>query len=381
MENFNFKINYDECITNVACSILKYFNCKYYHKTIEILDNILSKKNPKNVVLILFDGLGSKLIDKILDKDSFLLKNRIKEITSVFPSTTAASTLSVQTGLNPSEHGWLGWSNYISSIDTIIQLFWDSEKGKNPKKEKNKEFIKIKNKYLTPKRLVDIIKEKDCDTYSISPYDEYKYNTLEEMFQLIKEKIEIKTDKKKFIYVYNKEPDSTMHIKGCDSEEAKQKILERNNKMEEFFNKNMDKDTLIIIVADHGLINADYIKLENYPDIKELMEKNIYIENRCPMFKIKEGKYKLFKELFEKNFGEYFYLLSKEDIINKKIFGDVKYKENELFNSSLGDFIAINKNNNNLCFLDIDDTPLISVHGGNSDNEVYIPLIILNKNN
>ena len=122
MENFNLKVNYNECITNVACSILKYFNCDYYHKTIPALDEILIKKNPKNIILILFDGMGSRLLDKMLDKDSFLIKNRIKEITSVFPSTTASSTLSLQTGLNPSEHGWLGWSNYISPIDSVIQL-------------------------------------------------------------------------------------------------------------------------------------------------------------------------------------------------------------------------------------------------------------------
>ena len=147
MENFNFKINYGECITNVACSILKYFKCNYYHKTIKILDEILSQKKPNNVILILFDGLGSKLLDKSLSKDSFLIKNRIKEITSVFPSTTASSTLSIQTGLNPSEHGWLGWFNYISPIDSVIQLFWDVEKGKSPKSGKNQEFLEIKQKF------------------------------------------------------------------------------------------------------------------------------------------------------------------------------------------------------------------------------------------
>ena len=379
-ENFEFKINYDECITNVACSILKYFKCEYYHKTIPILDEILYKKNPNNVILILFDGLGSRNLDKLLDKNSFLLKNRIKEITSVFPSTTTSSTLSIQTGLNPSEHGYLGWSNYISPIDTIIQLFFYVEKGKTPKDEKNKNFVKIKQDFLSPKKLVDIIKEKNCDTYTISPYEESnKYKTLNQMFNKIKEKLEIKSSKKKFMYVYNTEPDSTMHIKGCDSNESKKLIIERSNKLEEFFNKNIDKETIVIITADHGHINCENIFLKNYSDIKELMEKNIYIENRCPMFKIKEGKKDLFKELFNKYFGEYFYLLSNEEIKNKKIFGNINYKENELFNDSLGDFIGINKNNNNKALLDDNDFIMKSAHGGISDDEIYIPLIVLSK--
>ena len=280
MDNFNIKVNYDDCITNVSCSILKYFNCHYYHKPNPILDEMLIKKKPKNVILMLFDGMGSRILDKALDKDSFLIKNRIKEITSVFPSTTASSTLTAQTGLNPAEHGWLGWSNYISPINSIIQLFWDIEKGP-PNDTKNQEFLKIKEEFLSPKSLVELIKEKGCETFSISPYSDYKYKTLNQMFDIIKEKLEMKTDKKKFMYVYNPEPDSTMHRYGCDSNEAKKLIIERNKKLEEFYNKYIDNESLIIIVADHGHIKGEQILLKDYQDIKNLMEGSIYIENRC----------------------------------------------------------------------------------------------------
>ena len=381
MEKLNFKINYEECITNVACSILKYFNCDYYHKTIKNLDEILEHKKPKNVVLMLCDGLGSKILDKNLNKDSFLIKHKIKDLTSVFPSTTAASTLSIQTGLNPSEHGWLGWSNYISPINSTILLFWDVEKGKSKNDKKNEDFLKIKKKFLSPKRLVDIIKKKDCDTYTISPYDGCKYSELNQMFEILEEKLNINNEKKKFMYIYYPQPDSIMHSEGCDSQNAKEKILEINDKVKKYFEEKLDNNTIIIIVADHGHLNVDYIHLKNYPDIKSLMKTNIYIEDRVPMFRIKEGKKDLFKELFEKYFGEYFFLLTKEEIKERKIFGDVGWKENELFNDSLGDFIAINKNNNNKAFFDEDDYAMVSVHGGNSDDEVYIPLIVLSKSN
>ena len=142
---------------------------------------------------------------------------------------------------------------------------------------------------------------------------------------------------------------------------------------------NINKKTVMIIVADHGHINGDHIYLSEYPDIKDLMETSIFGEARCPMFKIKEGKQNEFRELFDKYFGNYFDLLPKEEIINKQIFGDIKYQENKLFNSSLGDFIAINKNNDNKVLLDDNDFQMTSVHGGNSDDEIYIPLIVLYK--
>ena len=52
------KPNYDECITNLACSMLKYFEVPYKHNTIKDVDDMLDKYNPKNVVVILYDGMG-----------------------------------------------------------------------------------------------------------------------------------------------------------------------------------------------------------------------------------------------------------------------------------------------------------------------------------
>lgn len=109
MVSMNVKNNYNECITNLACSIRKYFGLKFKHNTLEYVDKLLSEKNPKNVVVILFDGMGSRILKRNLDKNAFLVKHMAKEITTVFPATTTAATTSMRTGLNPVEHGYLGW--------------------------------------------------------------------------------------------------------------------------------------------------------------------------------------------------------------------------------------------------------------------------------
>ena len=116
------KNNYNECITNLACSIRKYFELDYHHNTLSYVDELLEKKQPKNVVVILFDGMGSRILDRVLDKEDFFIKNRKKEITTVFPATTTAATYSVMTGLNPVEHGYLGWYSYVEPLDKIIML-------------------------------------------------------------------------------------------------------------------------------------------------------------------------------------------------------------------------------------------------------------------
>lgn len=87
--------NYNNSIVNLACSIKKYFDLDYNHNTLDSVDKILEKEMPPNVVVMLFDGMGSRLIERILGKNSFLYKNMKDEIFSVVPSTTMAATTCV----------------------------------------------------------------------------------------------------------------------------------------------------------------------------------------------------------------------------------------------------------------------------------------------
>ena len=72
--------DYQNSIVNVACTIRKYFDLNYNHNTIEQIDKILEKNQPRNVVVILFDGMGSKLLKEKLPNDSFLSKHLNSEI-------------------------------------------------------------------------------------------------------------------------------------------------------------------------------------------------------------------------------------------------------------------------------------------------------------
>lgn len=58
--------DYKNSIVNLACSIKKYFDLTYNHCTLDYIDKQLEEFQPKNVVVILFDGMGSKLLRKKL---------------------------------------------------------------------------------------------------------------------------------------------------------------------------------------------------------------------------------------------------------------------------------------------------------------------------
>lgn len=362
------KNNYKECLTNVACSIRKYFELDYKHNTLDYLDNILEQKQPKNVVLILLDGLGANILDNTLDKDSFLRKNKYKNITSVFPATTTAATTSIRTGLNPIEHGFLGWNMYIKPIDKVVTLYMKKEKGTD-EHVKTSDFLKLKS---ISNEINDNKKYNSIELFPFPTGSTVTYSSLDEMIDIILE--ESKKEGKRFIYAYNDEPDHTMHELGPYAKEVKKLIEESNNKLEELSNKL--EDTLLIILADHGHIKVDNLFLKDYPEVYNMLERNTSSEQRAVSFKVKKEYINEFPKVFNKYFGKWFKLYPKKEIIESKLYGDGK--EHELFNDALGDFIAIAEDSNKTIISQGDDI-LYSQHAGYTDDEVYIPLIIVSK--
>jgi len=365
------KNNYNECLTNLACSIRKYFGLDYNHNTLNYIDELLEVKKPKNIVTILCDGMGSKIIDRALEKNSFLIENRLKDITTVFPATTVAATTSMMTGLNPVESGMLGWDMYFKDIDKTITTFLNSEKGDFEYKPLQ-EAIDFKEKYMKTKSIMEEINEEtDYKGYTLFPFGDNPYKDVDDMFNIIEEKCS--EAGKKYIYAYSTEPDSTMHELGTDSLEAKKLILDLNKKIENLSAKL--KDTVIFVVADHGHKNVVNIDLNEYPDVVECLARNTSIEPRAVNFFIKDDMKDKFVELFNKYFSNDFVLYTKEDIINSKLFGDGD--ENEIFRDSLGDYLAIATSDKTLLY--IGSEVLKSHHAGYTEDEIYVPLIVIDR--
>lgn len=109
-------VNYDDSLVSLACSVLKRFGAPYTHGTLEDFDKLLAK-GYKNVVVMLFDGMGTAILEKHKRVAPFLIEHNIRRISSVFPPTTTAATTSIETGLTPCEHGWLGWALYFKEVD------------------------------------------------------------------------------------------------------------------------------------------------------------------------------------------------------------------------------------------------------------------------
>lgn len=361
---------YDNSIVSLASSIMRYFELDVYHNTLSDIDKILEEYKPKNVVVILFDGMGSRLIKKILGENSFLYRNMLKEISSVVPATTTASTTSMLTGLTPVEHGWLAWDLYFKKEDKIVTMFTNKIKDTDI----DADSVSLARKYFPYKDICELINE-DGKHYAklIASFNENKYEDIDDMISKIKSSLNIKD--KNYIYVYNPEPDTTMHITGTDSKETRDYFELINKKVEELYNTISD-DTLLIVVADHGHINCDTVILEDYKDIFNTLDGSTSFEGRLCSFKIKDGREEEFVYLFNKYFSNYFVLMTKEELINSKLLGDGT--EHKYFRDSLGDYFALAYSNKYFKYRNVGHIHK-STHAGLTEDEMKIPLIVLNK--
>ncbi len=358
--------DYNNCIVNLSNSIRKEFGLKTHHSSLQEVD-LLFKKKYKNVILFVFDGMGSDIL-KNFSKKMFLNEYKVKDITSILPSTTVAATTSIQTGLFPREHAWIGCDLYIKDIDEIITMY------KN-KVRKNGEILNynVGMKYFPYKTIVEEINESTkYHAVDFFPFGKNKYNSFSELKKMIIN--QSNKYKKNFIYAYYNNPDSLLHHNDVNSLIVKNEIKKIND-----FVKDLSKvmhNALIIVTADHGHIKSDDFCLDDYPDINKLVFEELSIEPRFTSFKVKKGKNNAFEQKFNQYFGNDFLLFKHDDILKNDILG--LGDNNRYIDSMIGDYVAIGITNkyfrDNNCI-----SKYLSVHSGATDNEMLVPLILIEK--
>lgn len=359
-------VNYDESLVSLACSVLKHFGAPYTHCTLEEFDKLLAK-GYKNVVVMLFDGMGTAILEKHKRVAPFLIEHNIRRISSVFPPTTTAATTSIETGLTPCEHGWLGWALYFKEVDKNVCLFTNTEFGKD----------EIAADYPVAKTAIPFdnletkIRKTGKQAYFVSKYADIKTDSVQTTCNIVRELCE--KEGEKYIYCYWNQPDHDMHDFGTTHANVTEQIRLINDEVETLC-KDL-KDTLVIVTADHGLIDAEWKSLCDYPEIADCLERVPSIESRAMSVFVKKGRGKEFEKAFNAAFGKDYILLSHDEVLNSNLFG--AGKPNSRFEDFVGDYVAIATGKTCINPFAPDDEPFIGMHAGLSKDETFVPFIAI----
>ena len=372
--------DYNNSILNLITSILKHYKVKTNNTSLEALDEKLNKKY-KNIVLIILDGMGEHIL-KNISKDGFFSKHKIHCITSVYPSTTTAALTTYYSGMPPYESGWIAWSQYFKEYGRAIDMLshkesYQKENLSNARIDVFKEVVNYEPIFQKIEKASPNVKAYEImpDYSDIRSKRSIRANNIEQICDAIE--LICSSEGQNFMMAYCDNPDSLLHKYGCNSEEARNMILDAQRRIEKMCK--VLKDTLVIVSADHGHkdINKVYNILD-YPEIQDCLIMPVSLESRCLTFWVKENKRDDFEKLFNKEFSEEFLLMKTEEFLKKNLLGyGNKHKKIDDF---LGNYVALSISDSIIrleTFLAEGKPAKKSTHCGLTEDEMEVPLIVI----
>lgn len=377
--------NYNDIdIVDLVRYIYNHFgtNLELDSKKKEVLDKYI---NPKDKILfVLVDGLGFYKVKDL--SDNSVLKNNLKaSVSTVNPTSTACVLSSIASAKYPSEHGILGWWQYLRNKDVSYcpLPFVERKTGINLKEKGIDtkdvfEFNSILNELNITVNISmprEIILSDFSKIFSGINSNTHGFYSIKEAFLNMSKKI--KKNNSSFNYLYIDGLDETSHMYGTKSKEVQNIINEIEEGVKNL--KKENEDLTIIVTADHGqvdMVNMMYLNQNN--DYTKFFYALPSIDTRMISFFVKEDCKKDFEDTFMEEFGQDVILLTKEEVDKFKLFGNESLSKNTL--DSLGEYIAIVVNNKFMVCDTINLEDKINTkgnHSGLTKEETTIPLVVI----
>ena len=326
---------------------------------LERLDE-MQKSQGKNRVVMVLDGMGVKIIEKLLRKDGFFARHLTETETAIIPATTVAATTAYRTGKMPWETGFVGWSQYFSETDEVIEIFlnrnlYTGEPSKMPQH----------TNILPCKTVVERMCDNGRRAYEVMPaFAPGGFDTFDAWLGRIVELCNTESDA--YIYAYWTEPDSCLHELGADAPAVKTLLRDMEQQIECALNQIRNK-TDVLITADHGHTDIESLFIDDVPELLDCLLHPLSLESRCVSLFIKPEHVQEFPKLFEKHFGKWFKLVTKTEFEKQYLHAESPVR-------FIGDFVALATDKYDLKQRP-DTIVLKSHHAGITPDELEIPII------
>lgn len=393
------------CFSNIPSAVLYLFGLQKNSPLSEILNKAeITPVNSKKVVLFLVDGFGYKQWLEYADKYEFLKrftkKGVVAPMTTVFPSTTAATLTTINSGLTPQEHGLPEWWVYFDELDKIIVTLPFTPLGEEGRDTLLKAGVDPKILF-DGKTIYETLSKSKIpsftfirDTYAKSAYSKSVHrgsetisfiNSSDLLVNLRKKIAEVPTPA--YFYIYWDAIDSISHTYGPHTE---QYLAELNGffylMQKEFIqkmSKNLAEEISILITADHGQVNVDpkqTIYLNQYSEVVDNFQVGQSGNKILPwgsprdiFLAVKPEKLNQVFEFLTKTLQGRAIVMKTETALEKNLFGQGNLHKK--FQSRVGNILILPRGNLTVWYEHFKDEKfdLLGMHGGLSPDEMLIP--------
>lgn len=343
----------------------------------------------RRVVLMVIDGLGDDYLTTH-GRDTAFAQHRVGRITSVFPSTTATAITTFLTGCSPREHGLTGWNIWLEEIRRVATILpfrtrgdrqFLRELGVNPlhffeHPEPIASRLAGATACVSPRWIID----SDYNLAHNGPALRFPYQTRDQFFDQVVKAVNA-ADERQFIYAYYPEIDSASHDHGTHSLEVASELWRFDQSFRVMLEKLAGTGTLVVVTADHGFIDAPEacgIELDRYPDIAAMLAHPLCGERRLAYAYVKPGEHGAFERAVAHQFAHALDLLPSPQAIAEGWFGNPTGRDHPMFERRIGDYLLMMHPGWTIK----DWVPgenrhrLVGVHGGTTEAEMWVPLIV-----
>ncbi|MBI1422530.1 MAG: phosphodiesterase [Gammaproteobacteria bacterium] len=338
----------------------------------------------QHVVLLVIDGMGARYVDS---HPGFLRAHLCGELTSVFPTTTATAITTFMTGLAPQQHGLTGWFTYLKEIGAITAVLPCQLRGsREPLSERGIDIeslyghtpffdsLNVPSTVLAPAWIVD-------SPFNIAHSGDARrigYTDLDSMFAGLHKALQ--NPERQYIYAYWPEFDRLSHLHGNASEQVARHYRDLEAALAKFIDAHTGTGSLLLITADHGFIDTRperMINLNQYPVLQDCLSLPLSGEPRVAYCYVHPHKSRTFVDYIQEHFADKIELVESQTLIEQGAFG--AGEPHPKLAQRVGDYTLIMQDNFIIKDWLAGEKPFFhyGVHGGVSEREMQVPLIVI----
>lgn len=398
----------DYCFSNIHQTIINLLTNQ--NSPSGLPSDVLPKEEFSHIFLILIDALGYLSFKKFQQYFSLPKKALISPLTTIFPSTTAATLSTLSTGLLPQEHGLFEWRLYIPQIGDIIKTLpfcFDNNHQQDQLADLGFDPEKI---FFEEPTIYQKLAKRKIPSFVFNHQNYYKsafasiaqngakpipFTSFSELLTTLNQTITKITNKypKTFTYAYLDSLDSIGHKYGPESDYFKTELAQIALMINKFLLKPLEKSSqpkksksLVLITADHGQVQInpkETIYLNHFRKLK----KNLALKPNQKPIMATGGPRDVFLHLKRKNKKETIAYLKKKlaskanvysstEALKKGWFGN--RQSTQKFLERLGDVLILPQDNHTVWLGDEEKKiDKLGHHGGITAEEMLIPFIAI----
>ncbi|GAA4472289.1 alkaline phosphatase family protein [Enteractinococcus fodinae] len=304
------------------------------------LPNTLQLPRARSAILLLVDGLGLEQLEQYSAHAPFLrkaLKQQTEaqtELSTIYPSTTAAALSSLGTGLSPGEHGLVGYDVYDPDRDTVINQLggWDERTDPQTWQPAPTIFQQLNEQRLAGVHDIEPV------TVSLPAFEESAltraalqgprfigHETLTARFAQAAHEAQ---HPGKLIYLYANELDKVGHQYGPGSDEWLE-VLEELDAQARRMVRKLPEGTVAAVTGDHGMITVHQEDRIDFGHEEELVRHIAHTAGEPRMVQLHfaseatESQRDQTLEAWRQRFGDQAWVVTRQQAVEAGWFGRV----------------------------------------------------------